>query len=717
MGSPGPAATLTCHSCGGASIDTAKFCAQCGEPLLDSPNRSNAETIARGQAPPKPVQPFADPLIGMVVAERYRIVEQLGRGGMGVVYKAEHVRIGKLMALKLLTGNLTRDSDQVKRFRREAQMASHLSHPNTVQVFDFGGGDGLTYLAMEYLRGIDLARVIEQEGPLSPVRTARLMIQICSSLIEAHEKDIVHRDLKPENIMVVQSPTGGDMVKVLDFGLAKLRESRELAAVTMAGAIVGTPYYMSPEQVQGENVDQRSDVYSMGALMHMCLTCEPVFDAPNPMGVLAKQLTELPLPVTERFPELQIPPIFSHLVLRCLAKDPNERFRTARELQAALVTSLHGLGQTGAEELLDDEHLRNLADTHEDAATRGEIERYERKLQRRGRIAYALVGLVLIGGGLVGFRAWEWLQRAPEFRGEETEPNNKASEANTVPFGKRVRGTLGKRLDKARSDRDFYHFDVPAGDGDKPVVLALEVSPLGNMELCAWLYRVGGTSPLARYCPGAVDAPLSVPQLELLPGGYLIAVMQDRTEYQKGRAPPVYENVSDWYTLKFEKATRHAEQEMEPNGQPSSAEQLEVGDVKRAQLGFARDEDVFCAKTDAGSVVFEVADGIQGVRHYAAVLQVTPMGGPADEVPVRVHPSAAKVSVTERDQLSPWTSPAVTPAANTPACLHVTLVPNPWAPTPHPLVAPPSYAQYSVTLRPAPVEGSGEKEQVAAPQP
>lgn len=697
----GTARMLGCRACGRASTEDAKFCAHCGVPLdaaaADSV-KSSTEPVAREA----PRSALADPLIGVLVAERYRILEQLGRGGMGVVYKAEHARIGKLMALKLLTGELTRDVDHVKRFRREAMMASQLSHPNTVQVFDFGGGDGLTYLAMEYLRGIDLGRMIEKAGPLGPVRTAKLMIQVCSSLIEAHEKDIIHRDLKPENIMIMASSTGDDVVKVLDFGLAKLRESRELGAVTMRGAILGTPYYMSPEQAQGEGVDQRTDVYALGAVMHVCLTGEPVFDAPNPIGVLSKQLAEEPRSILERFPELQVPASFDQIILRCLYKDPARRFRTARELQRALISAFEGLGDASAAALLDNEHLRNLARTGDDAATRGEIERYERKLQQRGLIPYVVVGLAICVAAFLGFRAWSLLNRPPEFRGDEIEPNDKASEANLVPFGKPVRGMVGKRLDKARSDRDFYRVEVPGDTASESTLLALDISPVGNMALCAWVYRADSDSPLARYCAGSSVAPVSIPQFALRRGSYLIAVMQDRTEYRKGQVPPVYENVSDWYTLKLALSTPKAELEVEPNGQPSSAEMLREGVSKKATLSFARDEDVFCATPGSGKVVFEVDDGVGAKRRREGVLQITSIGGPGHEMPVRVHDPAAQVTPSESDQKSPWTSPPVDLATTSPACLAVTLVPNPWEPTPHPLTAAPSYTEYRVALKAAP---------------
>ncbi len=236
------------------------------------PELEHAPTVRQGSLK------LADPLVGMLIADRYRIVEPIGRGGMGVVYKVEHARIGKLIALKLLSGALARDPGLVARFEREAAMVSQLSHPNTVQVFDFGHTDGLVYLAMEYLRGVDLGHLIRESGALDLDRTARIVIQICSSVAEAHDRGIVHRDLKPENVMVLGSGQGLEFVKVLDFGLAKLRESTETMNLTLRGAIVGTPYYMPPEQIRGEPVGPAGDVYALGALMYSCLTGDVVFD-------------------------------------------------------------------------------------------------------------------------------------------------------------------------------------------------------------------------------------------------------------------------------------------------------------------------------------------------------------------------------------------------------------------------------------------------------
>jgi serine/threonine-protein kinase len=212
------------------------------------------------QAPPPPPSaprvsseemepPVADPLLGLVIAERYRIIEELGRGGMGIVYKVEHTRLGKLLAMKLLTGELARNPDVVRRFKQEALTVSKLSSANTVQVFDFGVAEGgLTYLVMELVAGEDLGRVLRRTGPLAFDRLGKLIVQVCTSLAEAHQKSIVHRDMKPENIMLLRGRDGAEAAKVLDFGLAKIREGAELNDVTSEGAIVGTPFTWTPRR-------------------------------------------------------------------------------------------------------------------------------------------------------------------------------------------------------------------------------------------------------------------------------------------------------------------------------------------------------------------------------------------------------------------------------------------------------------------------------------
>jgi serine/threonine-protein kinase len=703
---------LVCLECACPAPAGAHYCSNCGKAFalkIDGATTQGFRQVSdapqslahrSGRPPPSSAFPLheratepphvADPLIGRVVADRYRIIEQIGRGGMGVVYRVEHARIGKLMALKLLTGELTRDGVQVARFKREALMASKLSHPNTVQVFDFGTADGLVYLAMEYLRGEDLGRIIRREGALSVERTAKIVIQIASSLSEAHEKGIVHRDLKPENILIVRGHAGEEVVKVLDFGLAKLRESSELSEVTSRGAIIGTPYYMSPEQIRGEGADPLSDVYSLGALSYACLTGEPVFDAHTPLGVFTKHLLEEPVAPQQRRPDLRIPDSVNRLILRTLAKDPVKRPASIVELRDALVDELRHEGANSVEQLLSSGELSKLTDDDDAAATRAEVERYEKKLRRRGYFALIAIGAVLatlLGLLAVALRP---LLRPPAFTGREFEPNDSASQAQALPFGATISGRIGQRLDRQRSDRDFFVVRVPGGTR----AVELVTTALPNLALCTFIYPKSSESPFGRYCPGAPGRDLLVPQLALPPGEYLLAVMQDQDAYTRSGPPPVYENVSDDYRLRLSAVSPNSGLELEPNDSPRNGSDVPAPGVLRGRLGFMRDVDVVCSKGE-GALRFRVEEASDHPRPRAAVLEVKAQEGPDRDVPVRVHRTQQGFTRSPRDTVSPWRSAAI-PSEGKSVCLELTLVPNPWADAPPPDVAPASDSEYLV---------------------
>ncbi len=685
--------------CGTSNPAPAKFCGNCGGSLslLNSMPPTERQVARPGPISTPPTAPpfehhYADPLLGRLIAERYRVLELIGRGGMGVVYKAEHARIGKVLALKLLTGELTRDPSQLARFKREAQMSSRLSHPNTVQVFDFGEADGLAYLAMEYVRGRDLGSVVSDAGRLDSARTARIVIQICSSLGEAHDKGIVHRDLKPENIMIVPGDAGLDLAKVLDFGLAKLRESSELAAVTSSGALVGTPYYMAPEQIRGESITPASDVYALGALLYACLTGTVVFDAATPMGVLTRHLTEEPEPPNSRVPQLKLSQGFERIVMMALAKDPSARFPSAHALQGALVDELEG-GGGSVERLLDSSALQGFSRS-ENAATRDEVERYERKLRQRSWVAGSLIAAASAAALFGGVRAVRSMSAPAGFQGFELEPNNAASQALVVPFPLDVRGHLGQRLDRQRGDRDFFRVQVPAG-GD---VFHLSFAPLPNLAACVALYPPESTEPFARYCTGSPDSGLDVPALRLSPGSWLATVMQDRDAYFESGPPPVYENVSDEYRLRLEPSHAQRERELEPNDADPLGNVIEPGATLRGALPWSRDIDLVCAVPTAERVRFVLEDAAERPRNPYSVLQVTSRGGPENGVPVRVHRAGSSVKASARDALGTWRGPWLAVSAETPACLELTLTPNPWGPTPPAAVPPPGPEPYLVTL-------------------
>ncbi|HLV21051.1 MAG TPA: serine/threonine-protein kinase [Polyangiaceae bacterium] len=685
-----------CPACGDPIAASARYCSRCGIRISDAPAAAPSQNPSvPAPGPDGDYAPhLADPLIGVIVAERYRILELIGRGGMGVVYRVEHTRIGKLMALKLLSGELSRDRGILARFNREALMVSKLSHPNTVQVFDYGTSEGLTYLAMEYLPGKDLGALIRRHKHLPVSRTAAMVVQVCNSLGEAHGKGIVHRDLKPENILLVPTDGEEDFVKVLDFGLAKLRESHELGEVSTHGAVIGTPFFMSPEQIRGEAVDERSDIYSLGAVMFTCVTGRPPFDAATPMGVLTKHLVEPVVSPSQRYPELAIPRAFSDIVLKALAKDRLARFQSIQDLQRAVLDFVAEQG-VSPEALLDADKKRRLATTKAEAATRDEVEKYERKLRRRGRFVWAISLSALAAAVAVGIRFWPKHLQDDGVRGLELEPNNSASEANPLVFGSEVRGQIGRRLDRQRSDRDFFKVEVPAGVG--PVELTLE--PLPNMALCAALYRTGLASPLGQYCSGAPEKKLVVDSLAIDPGSYLIAVMQDNTHYDPSSNTPVHENVSDIYRLRLDKAHQGgAGLELEPNDSAEDANILHPGDELGARLSWVLDQDVFCTVPTSQGVRFVVEESA-APRPLQATLEVTPRGTGLDGIPVRVHHPNEKMKKTPTDRVSPWQSPTVkgtNPEER--ACVEVRLTPNPLAPTPHPLVAPASRDVYTVRV-------------------
>jgi len=690
-----------CARCGAALAPNANFCAQCGGALalaasMPPTERAHSRHVPSVPPPPAREHHFADPLIGRLIAERYRVLELIGRGGMGVVYKAEHARIGKVLALKLLTGELTRDHEQLARFKREAQMSSRLSHPNTVQVFDFGEADGLAYLAMEYVRGRDLGTVVTEAGRLDSLRTARIVIQICSSLAEAHDKGIVHRDLKPENIMIVHSQGGEDVAKVLDFGLAKLRESSELSQVTSSGAIVGTPYYMAPEQIRGEGVTPACDVYALGALLYSCLTGTVPFDAATPMGVLTRHLTEEPEPPSRRVPELELSRNLERIIMVALAKNPSERFASAAALQGALVDELRG-GGGSVDRLLDSEQIHGLAAT-EDGATRDEVERYERKLRRRSWAAATLAAAAGVTGLYLALRVVGAFAAPAEFQGVELEPNNAASEARVLPFPLDVRGHLGKRLDRQRSDRDFFRVNLPAGTE----LVHLSLAPLPNLATCVWLYPPDGTEPFGRYCGGSPDVGLDVPALRLAPGTWLVAVMQDADAYLESGAPPVYENVSDEYRLRLASTQASAEREVEPNDADPRGNVVAPRTNFRGALPWARDVDLVCAGAGARRLRFVVDDAPEGPRRRGSVLQITPRGGSDTGVPVRLHRAGSGVKASAGDAVGTWRGPWIAFDAGAPPCLELTLTPDPFGPTPPALIPLPGPEPYLLRIESPP---------------
>jgi serine/threonine-protein kinase len=286
----------------------------------------------------------ADPLINTLLDDKYRLDARVGEGGMGSVYRATHVQMEHTVAVKVLHSDLASDQVAVERFRREARAAAQIRHPNAVAVTDFGvtKKEGIAYLVMEFLEGGDLRRKIKREKRLDCSEAIVIMSQACAALNAAHEKGIIHRDLKPDNIWLLESTNPYAQVKVLDFGIAKLKASAEASNLTQKGMIVGTPYYMSPEHCRSEELDPRSDIYSLGIILYEMLAGKVPFEGSSPLQVMYKHNTEQPKPLSQTRPE--IPPQIERVVLRALEKRKEDRQSSALELAAELEEALYESG-------------------------------------------------------------------------------------------------------------------------------------------------------------------------------------------------------------------------------------------------------------------------------------------------------------------------------------------------------------------------------------
>jgi serine/threonine-protein kinase len=285
----------------------------------------------------------SDPLVGQTVAGKYKIVKQLGEGGMGCVYLAEQ-QLGstaRKVALKTLHKHLSHDPSIKARFDREAGTVAALEHPNTIQVYDFGTmEDGTLYLVMEFVQGRSVADILEKDGAMPPGRVEHIFKQVCGSLEEAHGHGIVHRDLKPDNVVLCDKAGQKDWVEVLDFGIAKRSSEHDPneAKLTQQGMVLGTPPYMSPEQFTGQPVDVRSDIYALGVMAYEMLTGKYPFEANTAWEWASKHMTEPPRPIETQQLGPNVPERMRHAITRALAKNKEERFATVKEFFEAFST-------------------------------------------------------------------------------------------------------------------------------------------------------------------------------------------------------------------------------------------------------------------------------------------------------------------------------------------------------------------------------------------
>ena len=396
-----------CPTCRETFPDDAVACPRDGSALVSTLALAEAATLPEMPAapPPAPSGGF-DSLVGANLANRYTIIRRIGEGGMGAVYEARHVLIGKRVAVKVLLEKFLSKSDFVARLLQEARLASSIGHENIVDVIDFGTtDDGRSFVVMEFLEGESLAQLLMREAPLPVERSLRLGRQVASALSAAHAKGIVHRDVKPENVYIVRRGDA-DFVKVVDFGISKAvhqgqgdqgfgEEEQQPLRLTHTGLLLGTPLYMSPEQARGaEDLDHRVDIWSLGVMLYECLTGEVPFRANNYLGIIAQVLNHVPVPPSQLRPELGIPEAVEAVVMRAMEKDRARRTASMEDLERELERLLAGDQNVGTS---------TLEAAAVEVATRGQVHRWHLGLA---------AGILLVGGAVLVLTRPELEERA-----------------------------------------------------------------------------------------------------------------------------------------------------------------------------------------------------------------------------------------------------------------------------------------------------------------
>src|SRR4030043_343388 len=330
---------VKCPKCHSENPDTLKFCGECGTQLIrgHEPN-SHKFGIVSPNLPTATLQTAVRELTGgSTFAGRYQIIEELGKGGMGRVYKALDTKINEKIALKLIKPEVASDRETIERFSNELKLARKIRHKNICGMFDIGEADGSHFITMEYVSGEDLKTMIRMSTGLTMGTVLSIGKQVCQGLAEAHSLGVIHRDLKPQNIMIDR----GGNAKIMDFGIA--RSVRE-KGITGAGIMIGTPEYMSPEQTEAKDVDQKSDIYSLGIILYEMATGRVPFEGETALSVAIKHKTEIPKDPKSLNPH--IPDDLNRLILKCLEKDKGKRYQTAAEVEAELEKIEKGIPTT-----------------------------------------------------------------------------------------------------------------------------------------------------------------------------------------------------------------------------------------------------------------------------------------------------------------------------------------------------------------------------------
>jgi hypothetical protein len=410
----------------------------------------------------------ADPLVGRVLSDRYRILKKLGEGGAGGVYLAEHLELRRTVALKVLLPEYTGGPRAIEEFLNEARTVQRLGHENIIDI-SYGGqsADGLAFLAMEFLEGEDLGQLLRRQGALSWERARPILLQVASALSAVHKEGIVHSDIKPDNIFLARDGGRNEFVKVLDFGVAKAVGTSERASRSVSG----TPQYMSPEQTLGQTLDARSDVYSLGCVMYQALTGTLPFQAESVIDLMAKHNYERPVPPRQRRPDLAIAPGVERIILQTMEKDPAQRFQSMDELSAA-IARLRIIAADGAERAhqlrIDDPHLRG-----------------------RRRLRHVRAALVLVAGvAAFSFVAYEMTRERPPARvGLAVQPSAARIFLDGKPVGEGPLVLLRLRPGRHRVWAETPGYlraerELEVGEGEHvELALTLPLSPATGFEI------------------------------------------------------------------------------------------------------------------------------------------------------------------------------------------------------------------------------------------
>ena len=598
-----PGETIVCPQCAKVIDTEPNFCPACGVDL-------------RGLSPT--ANTLSGHLSGTLIDDRYKILEKLGEGGMGAVYKVEHVRMGKILALKILRPDSALDKGLKARFMQEARVVAKLSHTNTVQVFDSGElQDGGLYIAMEYLPGRDLSWHLRARGSLSEEKAIGVAIQVLGSLEEAHGLGIVHRDLKPANIMLVRRKGADDQVKLLDFGIAKLLEAEGRKSITGTGTgiqeFIGTPAYMSPEQGKGDPLDARTDLYSLGAVLFELVTGRTVFVGRSPMEVVTMHMTTVAPRVTEITPDKPVSGGFEAVLRKALCKDPDERFKNAEAMRIALEKVRREMGS------LPNDFTPLPDEMTEKMASRADFDHFERNLKAQRWLAPVAAILVMLAVGLAG---WTWLRSTQKAGGNlsaEVEPNNEPNFATRIGLDTEVKGAINAVAEGQKNDRDIYVVDVPAG----PVRVTL--GGVSDLNLYVELLQPNGANHLdsvVMFDDVGIGGSERLDAVKLRSGPLYLRV-EEGPFFEEPNRPPREKSLVP-YSLKVEPMTGGPYEE-EPNDSLATAQDCPLTKSLTGFLGAQVDYPDRAISPLSGVDCYRV--GVTNENEKVAVLVVPPKVG------------------------------------------------------------------------------------------